>query len=86
MRAPNLKAGIVRSAEFDQYSENLYVGGIPNLRIHGLIEMVLGLHRAPGCEADPAVCVQYGLGPVDGLAQSAAVSAAAHALVMSHSK
>lgn len=65
--APNLKAGIIRSTEWDQYTENLYPGGIPNGRMHQLVRNVLGeLNRAEGCIADAAACPQYGLEAVTG--------------------
>lgn len=65
--APSLKAGIIRETEWDQYAENLYPGGIPNLRMHQLVLDVLGgLNRAEPCLADAAACEQFGFGPVEG--------------------
>jgi putative CocE/NonD family hydrolase len=64
--APSLKAGVVRATELDQYSQNLFPGGIRNERIHGLISEVLGLMRAEPCLADAGACADFELGPVDG--------------------
>ena len=74
--APALAAGVVRATELDQYSENLFVGGIPNPRIHGLIETVLGWMRAEPCAADIEACAAMGLGPVDGDVDFALLQAA----------
>ncbi len=63
--APALSAGVVRATEFDQYSENLFVGGIPNARIHGLIETIHGWMRGGDCLTDLAACPQVELGRVD---------------------
>jgi putative CocE/NonD family hydrolase len=64
--APNLKAGVVRATEFDQYAENLFPGGLPNPRMAGLIEEVLTMIRAEPCLADISICAQYPFTPVDG--------------------
>jgi putative CocE/NonD family hydrolase len=64
--APALEAGIVRATEFDQYTENLFPGGIPNAAIQGMIGEVLGLHRGEPCLTIPAACPEMQLGPVTG--------------------
>jgi hypothetical protein len=63
--APALKAAIIRETEFDQYAENLFPGGIPNPRMHGLITDVLGWMRGGACAEDLAACAELGFGPVD---------------------
>jgi uncharacterized protein len=64
--APSLKAGIVRATEFDQYTGNLFPGGIRNGRIHGLVAEVLASQRGAACLADAAACPESQLGPVMG--------------------
>src|SRR5262249_55436046 len=64
--APNLKAGIVRATEFDQYSENLFPGGIPNAPIAGLIEKTFADNRGEACRADLAACSEIAFMAVDG--------------------
>jgi hypothetical protein len=64
--APALKAAIIRETEFDQYSQNLFPGGVPNPRMHGLVSWVLGWMRGDACAADLAACAELGIGPVDG--------------------
>jgi len=58
--APSLQAGVVRSTEFDQYTQNLFPGGIPNPRIHGLISGVLMDMRGDPCLRDVSNCPPYG--------------------------
>ena len=62
--APSLHAGIVRATEWDQYSQNLFPGGIPNTRIQALITGVLMDMRGVPCLQDTSNCEMYG--PVDG--------------------
>ena len=63
--APALKAAIIRATEFDQYADNLFVGGVPNPRMHGLISGILTWMRGDACVADLAACGQLGIGFVD---------------------
>lgn len=63
--APALRAAVIRETEFDQYAENLYAGGAPNPRMHGLIAMVMGWMRGDACVADLAACSQLGIAGVD---------------------
>jgi uncharacterized protein len=58
--APSLQAGIVRATEFDQYSQNLFPGGMVNPRIHALILDVLTWMRGEPCLQDAQACAQYG--------------------------
>jgi putative CocE/NonD family hydrolase len=74
--APSLQAGIVRAAELDQYSQNVFPGGIANPRIHGLISEMLTIMRGEPCFQDTANCVIYG--PVSEDQDFALVTAALH--------
>lgn len=62
--APSLQAGVVRATEWDQYSQNLFPGGVPNPRMHGLIGHALMEMRGEPCLQDISTCEMYG--PVDG--------------------
>jgi putative CocE/NonD family hydrolase len=63
--APALRAAIIRETEFDQYADNLFVGGVPNGRMHNLISDVLMWMRGDACVEDLALCAYLGLGFVD---------------------
>lgn len=64
--APAIGAAIIRASDFDQYSNNVFPGGVPNPRIIGLVDEVMTWMRGEPCLADPAVCPLLGIAPVDG--------------------
>jgi uncharacterized protein len=63
--AASLQAAIVRASDFDQYANNLFLGGIPNARALGLIETILTWMRGDACVAELASCPDVGLARVD---------------------
>jgi len=64
--APALKAAIIRASDFDHYNNNLFPGGLSNTRMLNLVADVSGMTRGEPCLADPAICPQWPLAPVDG--------------------
>jgi len=64
--APALKGAIVRASDFDHYNNNLFPGGLSNTRMLNLVADVTAMTRGEPCLADPAVCPQWPLAPVDG--------------------
>ncbi|HET8933679.1 MAG TPA: CocE/NonD family hydrolase [Polyangiales bacterium] len=58
--APSLQAGIVRATEWDQYSQNLFPGGVPNPRMQELVTHVLMDMRGEPCLRDMSTCEMYG--------------------------
>ena len=74
--APALQAGIVRETEWDQYSDNLFPGGVPNPRMHHLVTEIYGWMRGDACVADLAACSQMGIPSVDGDADFTLLQAA----------
>lgn len=63
--APALKAAIIRASDFDQYTNNVFPGGVPNPRMTGLITQITTWMRGEPCIAELAVCPSLGLQPVD---------------------
>ncbi|HET6146516.1 MAG TPA: CocE/NonD family hydrolase [Polyangia bacterium] len=62
--APGLRAAIVRASDFDQYTGNVFPGGIPNPRMMGLVADVSEWMLGAPCVDDLAVCGQLGIEPV----------------------
>jgi len=62
--APGLQAAIVRASDFDQYTGNVFPGGIPNPRMIGLVTEVTEWMLGTPCLQDQSVCGQLGIEPV----------------------
>jgi uncharacterized protein len=75
--APALKAAIIRAADFDEYAQNLFPGGVPNVNMLEGIAGFVGMSRFEPCVADLAACAELGFSPVDGDADFRLFQAAA---------
>jgi putative CocE/NonD family hydrolase len=64
--ASALGAAVIRASDFDHYSQNLFPGGIPNPRMLGLVEWLMGWMRGEPCTTDLTTCAELGFTPVDG--------------------
>ncbi len=60
-----LGAAVIRAGDFDEYSQNMFIGGIPNPRMHGLVAWLMDWMRGEPCTSDLSTCAQIGLTPVD---------------------
>lgn len=74
--APALKAAIIRASDFDQYTNNVFPGGVPNPRMTSLITQITTWMRGEPCIAELAVCPFLGLLPVDADADFSLLQAA----------
>src|SRR5262249_28379639 len=54
-----------RAADFDQYTDNLFPGGVPNRRILDLVNELMEWHAGGPCLGDRAACGLIGFQPVD---------------------
>jgi putative CocE/NonD family hydrolase len=64
--ASALKAAIIRASDFDEYANNMFPGGAPNLGILALAGDLMAWHAGGDCSVDLAACGQLGFMPVDG--------------------
>jgi uncharacterized protein len=64
--APALKAAVIRASDFDEYAQNLFPGGVPNINMVEGIAGFIGVSRFAPCLQDLAACSQFGFQPVDG--------------------
>jgi putative CocE/NonD family hydrolase len=64
--APNLKAAIIRNADFDEYTTNMFPGGVPNVNMLEAIALGFAVKaRGQECVDDLAACALMGVQPVD---------------------
>ena len=63
--APALKAAIIRAGDFDEYSLNMFPGGVPNLSILELATQLMEWHAGAACLQKLPACAELGLPPVD---------------------
>jgi uncharacterized protein len=64
--APALQAAIIRGSDFDQYTNNVFPGGIPNTGIMGLVGEIAEGMRGEACVQDLSACGASRIQPVDG--------------------
>jgi uncharacterized protein len=61
-----LKAAIIRAGDFDEYSLNMFPGGVPNLSILELAHELMQWHAGAPCIEKITACAELGFPTVDG--------------------
>ena len=61
--APALRAAVIRSADYDQYTTNMYPGGVPNGNMQEAIAGFSQKMRGVDCAEDVAACAPLGVAP-----------------------
>lgn len=61
--SPHLRAAVIRAADYDQYTTNMYPGGVPNTNMQEAIAGFSQKMRGVPCLEDPAACALLGIEP-----------------------
>jgi uncharacterized protein len=64
--SPHLRAAVLRAADFDQYTDNMYPGGVPNTNMQEAIAGFTRKVRGEPCIDDVSACADLGIAPAGG--------------------